>query len=301
MTRQEKGFRPIGVADASGLSAAEAIQYHYDNDTAFFSIWLDPTLSYSSARWQAPHGKGRVAASLAEAQKAKIDFHLDAMQLPEKPRILDVGCGWGAVLETAVLERGASLAMGLTLSEDQFAHIRNRNVPHVEVLLEDFFAFETDIAFDGVVSIGAFEHFARPSMSKAEKIAIYRLFFEACHRVMPKGACLSLQTIVWDDMTFDESKKWIPQTVFPQSDIPFIDEIVTASAPTFRLEYLENRPEDYALTLEAWITNLRAARDEIVSRWDQAKFDFFEHYLRNSKLAFQRRKNSLARLTFRRR
>lgn len=301
MTRQEKTFTPIAVAEATSLSAAEAIQYHYDNDTAFFALWLDPTLSYSAARWQAPHGKGPVAPDLATAQKAKIDFHLDALQLPEKARVLDVGCGWGAVLDAAVTARGAARAVGLTLSEDQHRHITDRNIPHVEALLEDFFAYQPDDAFDGIVSIGAFEHFARPSMGKDEKIAIYRLFFEACHRALEKGACLSLQTIVWDDVSFDESKKWIPQTVFPQSDIPFIDEIVTASAAGFRLEYLENRREDYILTLDAWIRNLKEARDEIVARWDQEKYDFFEHYLRNSKLAFQRRKNSLARLTFRRR
>ncbi len=301
MTRQEKEFAPIDVADAATLTAHEAIQYHYDNDTAFFSLWLDPGLNYSAARWQAPHGKGPRATSLAEAQSAKVNFHLDALQLPDKARVLDVGCGWGDVLRRAVEERGAARAVGLTLSEDQHAHITASGWPHVEVLLEDFFAFETDETFDGVVSIGAFEHFARPSMGKDEKIAIYRLFFEACHRVLEKGGCLSLQTIVWDDLDFEASKKWIPQTVFPQSDIPFIDEIAVASAPTFRLEYLENTRDDYIHTLDAWIRNLRAAKETVLARWGEEKYAFFEHYLRNSKLAFQRRKNALARMTFRRR
>lgn len=300
MTRQEK-FAAVDEAGAAALTPAEAIRYHYDNETAFFSLWLDPALVYSAARWQAPHGKGPRASGLAEAQAAKLDFHLDAMQLPDKARILDVGCGWGALLGKAVEERGAAQAVGLTLSEDQHAHVAAQGWPHVEVLLEDVFAFQSETTFDGIVSIGAFEHFARPSMTKPEKIAIYRLFFEACHRIMAKGACLSLQTIVWDDLDFEASKKWIPQTVFPQSDIPFIDEVVAASAETFRLEYMENGREDYILTLDAWIENLKAAKDVVVDRWGEEKYVFFERYLRNSRLAFQRRKNALARFTLRRR
>lgn len=293
-------YAPPSKGDGNApLSAREAISHHYDNDTAFFSLWLDETLSYSAARWRAPHGKGEKAASLAAAQVAKIDFHLDAVRLPAGASVLDVGCGWGAVLERAVTQRGAARAVGLTLSQDQYDHVAAKNIPGIEVRLEDFFAYDTTDPFDAVVSIGAFEHFARPSMGREEKIAVYRVFFEACRRLMKKGGYLSLQTIVWDGVSFEEAKQWIPQAVFPESDIPFIEEVVSASHESFRLEYLENQREDYIDTLEAWIENLRAARATVLERWGEEKYKFFEDYLRNSKLAFQRRKNSLARFTFR--
>lgn len=298
---QREAFRPVDRETAGTLSAAEAIQYHYDNETRFFSLFLDETLSYSAARFHVPNRAAPILDNLHDAQWAKIRFHLDALQLKPGARILDVGCGWGAILAAAVTEYEAGAALGLTLSQDQHDHIVARNLPGVEVRLEDVYEAELEGTFDGIVSVGAFEHFARPAMDKAQKIAAYRTFFEICHAHMAPNALLSLQTIVWDTPTFEEAKTWIPETVFPQSDIPFIDEVVSASHPLFRLEYLENRREDYILTLDQWIRNLRAKKDEIVATWDQEKYDFFEHYLRNSKLAFARRKNALSRFVLRRR
>ncbi len=125
------------------------------------------------------------------------------------------------------------------------------------------FAYEARVPFQAVVSIGAFEHFARPQMSRAQKIDIYRIFFERIAAMTTPGARFSLQTIVWNNVDFDKSKELIPQTVFPQSDIPFIEEIVAASHGTFRLAYLENDPDEYADTLTEWIANLRAVKDEV--------------------------------------
>lgn len=301
MGSHSSGFRAVDVDNARRMSAAEAIRYHYDNDTRFFSIWLDETLSYSSGRWHVPFREAPVASDLASAQKAKIEFHLDALQLAPGARLLDVGCGWGAVLKAAAAERGVAKAVGLTLSQEQYDHVRAFGERRIEVVLEDFFAYETAESFDAVVSIGAFEHFARPVMTRDQKVGIYRMFFDYCHRLMKPGAFLSLQTIVWDAVSFEDSKKWIPQTVFPQSDIPFIEEIASGSAGTFRLEYLENRREDYILTLDAWLANLRDAKQTIERDWGAEKYGFFEHYLRNSRLAFARRKNSLSRMVFRRR
>jgi len=299
MTRTED-FVPADEDTARTMSADEAIRYHYDNDTAFFASWLDETLSYSAGRWRPPLGGGPAPETLAEAQAEKIAFHLDAVDLPVGGALLDIGCGWGAVLKEA-MRRGAARAVGLTLSRDQLAHITRQARPGVEARLEDVFAYTPERTFDGAISIGAFEHFARPEMARGEKIAAYRDFFARMHGALAPGARLSLQTIVWDDLTFDEAKRWIPQTVFPQSDIPFVDEVVESSHETFRLVYLENGPQDYALTLSAWIANLKAARDDIAARWGEEKYGFFERYLRNSRLAFTRRKNALARFVLQRR
>jgi len=294
------GFVAADEAMARTMTADEAIRYHYDNDTAFFALWLDPSLSYSAGRWRAPTDGGPAPATLAAAQANKIAFHLRAAAVPGGGSLLDVGCGWGAVLEAARAQ-GVARAVGLTLSEDQLCHIRARGRAGVEARLEDVFSFEEAGAFDGAVSIGAFEHFARPEMDRPRKIAVYGDFFERMHAALVPGGRLSLQTIVWDALSFDEAKRWIPETVFPRSDIPFVEEVVAASHGPFRIEHLENGPEDYARTLAAWIANLKAARREIVARWGEEKYAFFERYLRNSRLAFTRRKNSLARFVFRRR
>ncbi|MEW5421681.1 class I SAM-dependent methyltransferase [Amorphus sp. 3PC139-8] len=298
---ERSAFKPVDRETAGTLSAAEAIQYHYDNETRFFSLFLDKTLSYSAARFHVPNKAEPALDNLEDAQWAKIRFHLDALQLKPGARILDVGCGWGAILAAAVTEYEGRGAVGLTLSKDQRDYIESRDLKGVEVRLADVYEAELDGPYDGIVSVGAFEHFARPAMDKAQKIEAYTKFFEICHANLMPNALVSLQTIVWDTPTFEEAKKWIPETVFPQSDIPFIDEVVTASHPLFRLEYLENRREDYILTLDQWVKNLKAKKDEIVAEWDEEKYTFFEHYLRNSKLAFARRKNALSRFVLRRR
>ncbi|MCF3933366.1 class I SAM-dependent methyltransferase [Acuticoccus sp. M5D2P5] len=298
---QDQSFAPADLQAAQQMSASEAIEYHYDNDTAFFSLWLDPTLSYSSGRWHDPMTRAPIAADLDEAQRRKLAFHLDAARVGPGHSLLDIGCGWGAILKAAISERGAASALGLTLSRDQHTYIEETAPEGASAILQDVFSYDSEARFDGAISIGAFEHFARPEMDRSQKIAVYRDFFERLHTLLNPGAAFSLQTIVWDAVNFEESKKWLPQTVFPQSDIPFIDEVVEGANPTFRLAYLENDPQDYALTLEAWVANLRTHHDEIVERWGEEKFVWFERYLRNSRLAFTRRKNALARFVLLRR
>ncbi|MEM9220903.1 MAG: class I SAM-dependent methyltransferase [Pseudomonadota bacterium] len=294
MTRPAR-FSPIDTAAAQNMTAEQAIQFHYDNDTRFFSLWLDPTLSYSCARWRDPFDRAARAKDLNAAQAEKIRYHLASAAIPKGGRLIDIGCGWGAVLEAAVKADPTATALGLTLSRDQHDHILARGVPGVSCLLRDVFAFESAEPFDGAISIGAFEHFARPKMDRGQKVAVYRAFFERTAALLAKNARFSLQTIVWDTVSFDEAKRLLPQTVFPQSDIPFIEEIADASGETFRLVHLENDPEEYALTLSSWIKNLRSVRETVVSEWGEEKYAFFEDYLRRSRLAFKQRYNSLAR------
>ena len=299
MTKPQR-FQPVDTAAAKKMSAAEAIEYHYDNDTRFFSLWLDPTLSYSSARWK-DGLRNEVAGDLAAAQTEKLRHHLDAAALPKGGRLIDIGCGWGAILETAVTRDPSASALGLTLSRDQHAYITSRGIPGVSVELRDVFAFESDTPFDAAISIGAFEHFARPEMNREQKIAVYRAFFDRMGGLLRKGSRFSLQTIVWDAVEFDASKALLPETVFPQSDLPFIEEVVEGAASSFRLIYLENDPDEYAMTLTAWINNLKAARETVIAEWGEEKYEFFERYLRHSRLGFKQRANSLARFVFARR
>ncbi|MBJ3776032.1 class I SAM-dependent methyltransferase [Acuticoccus mangrovi] len=296
-----KQFMPAEIEDAQAMSASEAIEYHYDNDTRFFSLWLDPTLSYSSARWRDPLAIENAEPDLTAAQLNKLTFHLDAARIPKGGSLLDIGCGWGAILKAAVTERGAARALGLTLSRDQLDHITAGGWPGAEAKLQDVYEFDTDERFDAAISIGAFEHFARPEMDRPEKLQRYRAFFDKLHTLTTPGARFSLQTIVWDALTFDEAKKWIPQTVFPQSDIPFIEEVIEGANGAFRVIYLENDPTQYADTLDAWVKTLKTHKATILAEWGEEKYTFFERYLRNSKLAFQRRKNSLARFVMVRR
>lgn len=294
-------FKPVETHRARTMSAGEAIRYHYDNDTDFFALWLDPSLSYSAARWREPVTGTSLGATLEEAQTAKLDFHLTAARVGQGERLLDIGCGWGGVLRRATAVFGACRALGLTLSEHQFDYIASQCWPNVSVLLEDAFAFESDETFDAAISIGAFEHFAKPGLAPAEKRARYETFFERVACLLEPAARFSLQTIVWDSVDPASRAKILPETVFPQSDLPFVDEVTTAAQRPFRLVYMENDPDEYRRTLTAWIDNLRAVQDTVIRRWGAAKYAFFERYLRDSRLGFGRHRVSLARFVFERR
>ncbi|WP_075221984.1 class I SAM-dependent methyltransferase [Acuticoccus yangtzensis] len=285
---------------AGSMSQTEAIQHHYDNDTRFFSLWLDPSLTYSSGRWFDPITGAPLADDLAAAQDAKLAFHLDAAQVTEGTRLIDIGCGWGATLRGAS-QRGAAHALGLTLSNDQLTHIAAQGWDNVEARLEDAYTFTTDEPYTAAISIGAFEHFAKPGQTRAEKIATYARFFEVMAAALTPNARFSLQTIVWEAVDFEHSNTSLPETVFPESSIPYIEEVVEASAPTFRLVYLENDPRHYAMTLDVWLKNLKAQKALIEAEWGTEKYQFFLDYLRYSRLAFTRRKNSLARFVLQRR
>ncbi|UOM32791.1 class I SAM-dependent methyltransferase [Acuticoccus sp. I52.16.1] len=297
-TRQFK-LKPEDRASGD-MSQSEAIQHHYDNDTRFFAQWLDPSLTYSSGRWFDPISGTALAETLSQAQDEKLRFHLDAAKVGEGSRLIDIGCGWGATLKGAV-DRGATRALGLTLSNDQLTHIESQGWPGVEARLEDVYAFQPAEPFTAAISIGAFEHFAKPNMTRPEKIAIYGRFFETMAGALATGARFSLQTIVWEDVDFEHSNTSLPETVFPESSIPYIEEVVEASAPTFRLVYLENDPRHYAQTLQEWLKNMKAKEADIVAEWGEEKYSFFHDYLRYSRLAFTRRKNSLARFVLQKR
>lgn len=166
--------------------SASAIAYHYDVGRAFYALWLDDTLSYSCALWPDASAGGE----LRDAQLAKIRLHLDAAHVQEGSNVLDIGCGWGALLQLACLERRAARATGLTLSHDQFDYVSALGLPHADVRLEHWADHEPEARYDSIVSVGAFEHFASPEDSDTQKIALYADFFVAAAiGSRPTGAC----------------------------------------------------------------------------------------------------------------
>jgi cyclopropane-fatty-acyl-phospholipid synthase len=282
---------------ASGVEAVifggspSAIRHHYDVGNAFYRLWLDESLTYSSALWSGVEGE-----SLAAAQRAKLDWHLDNLLLPEHGRLLDIGCGWGALLERAAARGVLSRSVGLTLSEEQAAHVAASSGPTVSVRLETWAAHEASEPYDGIVSIGAFEHFADPRQSPAERLEVYRSFFEACRRwLTPKGV-LSLQTIVYGDMAASEASEFIANEIFPAAELPRPQEIFSAADRIFEIVAYRNDRLDYARTCEAWLGNLRRRRREAIDLVGPETVQRYERYLMLSAMGFRLGRIGLARL-----
>ena len=279
-------------------ASRDAITYHYDIGREIYSLILAPLLVYSAACWLV---NGRPAASLEEAQMNKLNYHLDAAGVGQGSRLLDIGCGWGGLIRTASEHRKISHATGLTLSEDQFDHLRGMALPATDVHLASYENFEPAQRYDAIVSIGAFEHFVRPGMSQAQRLGIYRQFFNQAASWLAPGGRLSLQTIYWAGIDRDYAEAIVPVDVFPESDLPFLAEIFESSRMSFEPIHMTTGADDYTRTLMEWLKRLKARRASIEALApDRELFRFFEDYFRTSIVGFRKRRIGLCRVAFRR-
>jgi cyclopropane-fatty-acyl-phospholipid synthase len=277
----------------AGASAA-AIRHHYDLSNDFFALWLDPTLTYSCALWEP-------GDTLQRAQERKLDYLLEGAGASGARRVLDIGCGWGSALRRLTEVHGVQHAVGLSLSEEQVAYVDAHSGARAEVRLENWADHEPDEPYDAIVSIGAFEHFASYGLSRADRIEAYRRFFARCRELLVPGGRLALQTNAkgantrLDRRTAAELRFMI-ETIFPESELPWMSEIAQASERMFELESARNDAAHYALTCAAWRDGLRANRDAaeaLVGRDVAADYD---RYLTSTVGHFERRHLALLRL-----
>ena len=253
------------------------VQAHYDLSNDFFQLFLDPTMVYSCAYFEPEN------ISLEEAQRAKIDLALGKIDLKPGQRLVDIGCGWGAVVMRAVEHYGVT-AVGLTLSENQVALARSR-IAHLgdkaEIRLQGWEEFDEPV--DRIVSIGAFEHFREDRFAP---------FFTKCYRLMPADGRMLLHTIVratpeqmaargieltHEDVLFN---KFIIKKIFPGGQLrpPEVAKRY-AEAAGFKVTRMHSLQMHYARTLDQWAVNLEAAKEKAIAIASQDVYDTYMHYL----------------------
>src|SRR5262245_8127633 len=234
-------------------------------------------MTYSCAFFDPPE------LTLAEAQRAKIDLALGKCDLQPGKRLLDIGCGWGAVIRRAVESHGVR-AVGLTLSANQCELARARLADladRAEVRLQGWEEFDEPV--DRIVSVGAFEHF------REER---YPAFFAKCHRLLPPDGRMLLHSIVrpaldqlaerglelsHEDVLFN---KFILKKIFPGGQLRPAEVVRKyAEAGGFRVTRVHALQPHYALTLDAWAANLQAARDRAIALTSKEVYDTYMHYL----------------------
>jgi len=304
---------PQSVGSPCGASP-EGIQFHYDVGNDFYALWLDPSRTYSCALWNEndPHD------SLDQAQARKIDYHIRGAGASGAARVLDIGCGWGSVLRRLTHTHGVGHAVGLTLSDAQAdwvnAHVRPRSelpsragaaAPRLEVRRESWLDHTPAEPYDAILSLGAFEHFARHEWASAEKISAYRSFFRHCHDWLKPGGGLSLQTIAFAREPGQRARRsqehtFFAQSVFPESGLPTLGEIVAGCDGLFEVDSLKNGRLDYWRTCRAWLSRLLARRAEALALVGGEVFARYVRYLKLSALAFSQGHCVLLRIAFRR-
>ncbi len=277
----------------SGASAG-AIRRHYDVSPAFYRLWLGEGLVYSSALWDE-------GDSLESAQRRKIDYHIAESGAARRPRVLDIGCGWGALLSRLVVHHGVRRAVGLTLSPSQAECVARD--PRIEVRLESWADHRPAEPYDAVISIGAFEHFARTEDSEDEKVASYAEFFRACRSMLRPEGRLSLQTFAYgsarrrDAALSSDATRFLAEEIFPETDPPRLANIAAAIEGTFEIVRLRNDRLDYARTCREWMNRLKTHRAEAVAEVGAATVEKYERYLAYSYIGFRSGKLDLYRIT----
>ncbi len=265
------------MSETNGASK-EAIQSHYDLSNGFYELWLDPSMTYSCALWAE-------GDDLAAAQTRKLDWHIDHAGAAGADRVLDVGCGWGSGLRR-LTERGVGSAVGLTLSEAQRRWIAARD-PDRDIRLESWTDHRPDTPYNAILSIGSFEHFAKPELTERQRAAAYRHFFTQCWRWLEPGGRLSLQTIGVGNMTSADFSDFFATQIFPESYLPRLAEIAEAAEFLFEIETLRNDRLDYARTLRAWRKNLSAHREPATALVGEEKVARYERYFKLAVIAFE--------------
>lgn len=286
--------------DQRGASP-EAIRKHYDVANEFYQLWLDSTMCYSCALWE----DHEPDSMLERAQLRKLDFHANQIKATDLNRVLDVGCGWGALARRLVETHGVQHVTGLTLSDAQAAWSAQRHDPRVDIRIESWMDHQPAAPYDGIISVGAFEHFAKAEWPDSQRIAAYRTFFQKCRDWLKPGGRLSLQTISYGNVDVTKVKeqadtKFFFDVIFPESVLPTLADIIAASDGLFEVVNVRNDREQYGRTCQIWYRTLVARKAEALNIVDTETYNRFVRYLKLSAFVFNASYTGLLRIGFRR-
>ena len=267
------------------------IHAHYDLGNAFYQLWLDPSMNYSSAWFQ-----GDLAGDLTAAQHAKVRRALHSAGVQPGSRGLEIGCGWGALAEMAAGECQAHVT-GVTLSTEQLAFAQARLLaaglaPQADLRLQDYRDIQ-DGPFDAICSI---------EMVEAVGQAYWPSYFGALARLLKPGGRACVQSIVIDDALFEryvQGTDFIQQYVFPGGCLPSPARF-RAAAQQAGLRVVEEFAfgPDYAETLRRWHRQFTERRAQVLAQgFDAAFLRTWEFYLAYCEAAFDSRNIDVVQYT----
>jgi cyclopropane-fatty-acyl-phospholipid synthase len=270
----------------------DAIQYHYDVSNEFYAEWLDPAMVYSCAYFE--HGD----ESLEQAQRKKIDHILTKLQLAPGQRLLDIGCGWGALVMRAAAHFGAR-CVGITLSQNQCDLARERVraaglQDRVEIRLQDY----RDVTgrFDRITSVGMFEHVGLKHLSD---------YFRKLHDLLADDGWVLNHGITSTDAHDGETNygagRFIDRYVFPQGELPHIGTVLTTMQQGgLEAVDVEGLRRHYARTTELWSQAFEARSDKLKAMVGEKRWRIWRLYLVGSQWVFEHDQISLYQVLCRR-
>lgn len=259
----------------NSLSGARAnVSHHYDLSNQFFATWLDDEMNYSCAYFE------QAADDLEAAQRQKLRHICGKLRLEPTQRLLDIGCGWGALASHAAKEHGVHV-VGITLSDEQRSlaqtRVKQRRLDGlVDIRLRDYRELGSE-TFDRVVSVGMIEHVGESYL---------RTYMTSVARSLRPGGIAVLHTM-------GKTRKaavtpWITKHIFPGMHLPTLAELSTEMTNAgLTISDVENLRPHYALTLDAWIERFEKNVDAIAGMFDERFVRMWRMYLHAASAGFK--------------
>ncbi len=254
------------------------IAAHYDLGNDFYRLFLDDTMTYSSAVFTTPD------QDLADAQRNKYRIIAANAGLGRGQHVLEIGTGWGGFALYAAGELGCRVT-SVTISREQYELARERVHDAglddlVDIQLRDYRDVEGN--YDAIVSI---------EMLEAVGAQYFGTFFEVCDRALLPGGRMSLQSITFPDVAYDRQRRganWIQTYIFPGGLCPSLAVIERSTHDTrFLITGVMDIAADYVRTLHAWRERFMARLDDVRAMgFDERFIRMWEYYLALSEAGF---------------
>ena len=253
-----------------------AIGFHYDQPISFYRSFLDREMVYSCAYWDDG------VETIDDAQAAKIEYTLRKLRLAPGERLLDIGCGWGALVLHAA--RQGAQVLGITLSRLQYEEAQRRIAAaglgdRARVELRDYRDLRGE-QFDKIVSIGMFEHVGRARFGE---------YFQAAYAALRPGGHFMNHAIADQSGGRNDGRGggFLGRFIFPDGELVSVSESLRAAeAAGFEVRDVENLREHYTRTLRAWVANLERNRNEAIAAAGETSYRLWRLYIAGSAQGF---------------
>ena len=270
----------IYINGHSRSESMQAVEYHYDLSNNFYSLWLDASLAYSCAYFESPE------KSLDEAQTAKLDHICRKLSLRQNDNLLDIGCGWGALIIHAAKYYGVR-AHGVTLSRNQgdlaFENISRAGLKdRIRLTVQDYRDIAGVELYEKISSVGMIEHVG---------IKNYPMYFSKIFQLLKPGGLILNHGITHNEEGWSRgniSSEFINRFIFPAGELDILSNIQKQlEVNSFEILDVEALRQHYALTLRHWVTRLERNHENCLRYVSESVFRSWRLYMASCALEFE--------------